>query len=63
MCKKDFSWMLSLTAGLMSATVRDSMILYKQITEEVKVDRALCRCILDCVEGDINVHSSMISGS
>ena len=55
--------MLSLTAGLMSATVRDSMILYKQITEEVKVDRALCRCILDCVMGDIHVHSSMISGS
>ena len=59
MCKKDFSWMLSLTAGLMSATVRDSMILYKQITKEIKFDRA---CILDCVVGDIHVHFSMISG-
>ena len=48
---------------IMSATVRDSMILYKQITEEIKFDRALCRCILDCVVGDIHVHSSMISGS
>ena len=34
---------------IMSATVRDSMILYKQITKEIKFDRALSRCILDCV--------------
>ena len=48
---------------IMSATVRDSMILYKQTTEEIKFDKALCRGILDCVVGDIHLHSSMISGS
>ena len=44
---------------IMSATVRDSMILYKQITKEIKFDRVYFeyfldilkfdRCILDCV--------------
>ena len=34
---------------IMSATVRDGMILYKQITKEIKCDRALSRCILDFV--------------